>query len=129
MPPQSVLHLDQLQPGMRKMTCFSNIPVQKDFPEGATSYHDFSFLDKNDDPITNAESIRYKLSDGVNIVFDWVDFAPAVAPGEIEIEAVNNITSDCLVLRYLTIEATHNGGKKITQTIAYRLINSPNIVP
>lgn len=106
------------------MTC--TIENQGCFSEGSTSYHDYSFTDKNGDPIETAEAIRYKLSDGVEILKDWEAIEPPTAPGEIEIDgALNIIDGSCK--RFLTIEATHDGGKKIQKTIMYELTNSINI--
>ena len=112
------------------MICYQGIEVQADFPEGTDSSHPFSFKDKNGDPITTAERIEFKLSDAVNIIIDWTDHTPLTAPGEIDINGSDNIVqTPSLRIRYLTIRVTHNNGKKITNTIAYRLVDSPNITP
>jgi len=107
------------------MTCCDPTSTGE-FPEGTTTYHDYSFLDKDGDPITIAEAIKYKLSDGVETLIAWASISPATAPGELEVAAEFNIITNSSD-RFLTFEVTHNGGKKITKTILYTLVKSVNI--
>jgi len=107
------------------MTC-SDLISTGTFPENRTTYHPYSFEDKEGNPITSAEKIEYKLSDGIETLVDWSEINPPTAPGELEIPADDNIIDDS-DKRFLTFKVTHNGGKQITKTILYVLENSVNI--
>ena len=95
-------------------------------PEGATSYHDYIFTDKNGDPITSVDKIEYKLTDGIGTLIDWTEITPPDAPGELEILAIHNIISGS-AKRFLSIKATYNSDKVAQKTIIYDLSNSLNV--
>ena len=97
--------------------------------EGSDSYYEYMLEDKNDNLITLVEAIAWKLSDGVNTLIDWTDIVPPIGQGEINVPGEFNIVADDeFTDRFLTIFATHDGGKKISKTIKYGIINSFNIL-
>jgi hypothetical protein len=87
--------------------------------EGSTSYHAITITDADGAPVT-PESLRYRLmaAEGVEIVA-WTVLA--VDATEIEIASTNNVIGTTGRKRYLTVEATHNGGDKITAETEYWL--------
>lgn len=94
--------------------------------EGSTSYHDISAVGI-DGSVVVPESIRYRLmtSEGVEVVA-WTTVDSQTT--RIEIAATNNIIGTTGKQRYLTVEITHNGGKKITEEVNYTLVNLKGIV-
>jgi hypothetical protein len=89
--------------------------------EGSTSYHAITITDADGAPVT-PEALRYRLmaAEGVEIVA-WTPLA--VDATTIEIDAENNIIGDTGSKRFLTLEATHNGGAKITEEEEYKIVN------
>lgn len=99
-------------------------------PEGCTSYHPYRFLDADGDEVASVESARYKLSSATETLVDWTAIPGTAATGTIEVSADDNIAADATDLRrYLTLEATHGGGKKIVDEKGYVLKNFVGIVP
>lgn len=89
--------------------------------EGSTSYHPIVITDASGEIIT-PEALRYKLSDSLSApLVDWTDILAASTL--VEIQSALNIIGQGGKKRFLTIEATHNGGKKITSEIEYELID------
>lgn len=110
------------------MTCFDELPISKTVEDRTTSYHGYSLFDKAGVEIVTAEVLKYKLSDGLNVLIDWQNISPPSAPGEIEIDGDYNTPASCgLKNRFLSIYAEHSGGEKITTTIRYALKDSYNI--
>lgn len=105
------------------ITC--EIENQGCFNEGQTTYHDYSFFNNAGDPVTLAEKIEYKLSDGISVIKDWTEINPPTAPGQLEISPVDN-TIDKSNDRYLTFRVTHSGSEIIKKPIQYELIKDPN---
>jgi hypothetical protein len=89
--------------------------------EGSTSYHAITITDADGAPVT-PEALRYRLmaAEGVEIIA-WT--ALAVDATEIEVDAADNIIGETGSKRFLTLEATHNGGDKITSELEYKIVN------
>lgn len=97
--------------------------MAKKVKEGTTSYHTYEFLDSDDVQVPSVESARYKLSSARGILIDWTDISGTAATGTIEIASTYNVMNDVTdIYRYLTIEATHNGGDKISDEEIYTLV-------
>ena len=92
--------------------------------EGSTSDHSISFFDSGGVAVT-PESLRYRVTDGSVDVVPWAILANNAT--EIEISATANTIGTVSNKRYLTVEATHNGGDKITSEIVYTLANLKGI--
>ena len=89
--------------------------------EGSTSTHAISFTGADGLPVT-PESLRYRVTAGPEIdVVAWATIANNST--SIEISATSNTIGTTGSKRYLTVEATHNGGDKITSEIAYSLVD------
>lgn len=107
------------------MTSCAVIDVSTCIQNGSTSYHDYAFLDADGDPITVAEKLEYKLTDGFSTLIDWTEIDPPTAPGTLEIdESFNTFTVGGPDMRYLSFRVTHSGGKVIEQTVIYRLVGA-----
>lgn len=98
-------------------------------PEGSTSYHPYSLKDKDGVVVPSVEGLEYKISTwGKETVLDWTAL-PLLPSGAIEVTAEQNTiaaseTSSTTSLmatvgRYITLRATHNGGKTIAGEIQY----------
>lgn len=89
--------------------------------EGSTSYHPIVITDASGEIVT-PEALRYKLSDSLSTsLVDWTVISAETTL--IEIQSSLNIIAQGGKKRFLTIEATHDGGKKITSEIEYELID------
>lgn len=89
--------------------------------EGSTSYHPIVITDASGEIVT-PEALRYKLSDSLSTALvDWTTISAVSTL--IEIQSTLNTIGVGGVKRFLTIEATHDGGKKITSEIEYELID------
>ena len=88
--------------------------------EGATSSHSISFFDSDGSAVV-PESLRYQVSDGSVFSIQWTTIANSTA--EIKISATINTIGIGGNERYLTVEATHNGGDKITSEVVYTLVD------
>lgn len=86
--------------------------------EGSTSYHAIAFFDKDGVSVV-PESLRYHVTDGTAEVVPWTTIAAGAT--EIEISATANTIGSGASKRYLAVEATHNGGDKITNEALYYL--------
>lgn len=89
--------------------------------EGTTTYHALAFFDAAGDPVT-PEALRYRLTrnNGVELIA-WT--ALPADTTEIEIPAAMNLITTAAPgrRRHLTVEATHDGGKIITEELDYYL--------
>jgi hypothetical protein len=93
--------------------------------EGSTSYHPITIIDK-DGVAATPESLRYRLTgNNGEEVIEWTTIETNSA--EIEVDATSNTIGTTGAKRYLTVEATHNGGDKITSELAYTLVNLKGI--
>lgn len=91
--------------------------MNKVISEGSTSYHSLSFAGKDGEAVT-PEALRYRLQDGrKNVLVDWTALPPSTI--DIEIDAAHNIIGAGGQARIITVEVTHNGGRKITRAIGY----------
>lgn len=98
--------------------------------EGRTSYHSYEFLDGDDVQVPSVESKRYKLSSATATLIDWTAIAGTAPAGTITIAAEHNIMADADdTRRYVTIEATHNGGEIITDELGYVIVDLVGVVP
>lgn len=98
--------------------------------EGCTSYHPYSFMDADGVAVPSVEASRYKLTAAGGVLIDWTDIAGTSASGTIEIPAEHNVAASASDLRrWLTIEATHGGGKKIVDEVAYVIKNFVGVEP
>lgn len=89
--------------------------------EGSTSYHAISFTDQSGAPVV-PEALRYRLTAGEGaIILDWVDLSSDAT--EVIVSSEHNIIGSQGAKRYLTIQATHNGGEIITEEVAYTIVN------
>lgn len=96
--------------------------------EGSTSYHPLEMLDR-DGVAVIPEALRYKVTgeNGVELV-PWSSLS--INAELVEISAtVNTIGLTGGKKRYLTMEATHSGGDKITDELEYGLVNLKGITP
>ena len=85
--------------------------------EGSTSYHTLDIEGKDGEPVT-PEALRYRLQDGrKNVLVDWTVLPTATI--DFEIDAAHNIIGAGGQERIITVEVTHNGGRKITSAIGY----------
>lgn len=89
--------------------------------EGSTSYHPIGLVDK-DGAVVAPEALRYKVTAGDGSVLVQWETIPANST-EIEVSAAVNTISAGGNRRTLTVEATHNGGDKITAETTYTLEN------
>jgi len=113
--------------GTNKMSCqlIENLGC---IDEGSDSFYEYILENKEEYPIELADLLKWKLSDGVNILIDWTEIIPPAGQGEINIPGEFNVVADDeFTDRFLTIFATHDGGKQISKTIKYGIINSFNI--
>lgn len=89
--------------------------------EGTTTYHALQLLDADGDPVT-PEALRYRLTgdNGVELIA-WT--ALPAETTEIEIPGARNLITTTVPgrRRHLTVEATHDGGKIITEELDYYL--------
>jgi len=94
---------------------------QLNVPEGSTSYHAIKIIGPDGLPAV-PEALRYRLmASEAATIRDWV-----VIPEDstvIEISAADNTIGQDGADRYLAVEATHNGGKKITSELKYTIID------
>lgn len=89
--------------------------------EGSTSYQSISFTDKNGAAIPAPSAVRYKVcTDTGAVLVPWTNLNPPDI-GEIEISAEVNTIGRNGRKRFLTVEATHGIGKKITTEFVYEL--------
>lgn len=89
--------------------------------EGSTSYHPIEPVDK-DGAVVTPEALRYKVTAGDGTVLvPWTTIPASTI--EIEVSAAANTVTTGGNRRILTIEATHNGGDKITAEATYTLEN------
>ena len=89
--------------------------------EGSTSYHALAFYGA-DGLEANPEAIRYRLTaDGGAELIPWT--ALGLDCRLIEISAELNTIGGIGAKRYLIVEATHNGGDKITQELGYTIFD------
>lgn len=85
--------------------------------EGSTSYHSLAFTGKDGEVII-PEALRYQLQDGAdNVLIEWTVLPTNTI--EIEIAAEHNLIGPGSKDRVLTVEVTHNGGRKITKDLRY----------
>jgi hypothetical protein len=63
--------------------------------------------------------LRYRVTDGVTDIVPWATLSNVAT--SVEVSATANTIGTGGNKRYLTVEATHNGGDKITSEIAYTL--------
>ena len=94
------------------------------YHEGTAVTFLYSLKDKNGDPVTAPTSIKYKLSDGVNVLIDWTTL-DAVAPGEVVISGDKNMI-DSIKERICTLHFISDN-EDTYQPFKYVLINDPNI--
>ena len=89
--------------------------------EGTTTQHTLEFLDADGDQVT-PEALRYRLTgdNGVELIA-WT--ALPAETTEIEIPGARNLITTTVPgrRRHLTVEATHDGGKIITEELDYYL--------
>ena len=88
--------------------------------EGSTSYHAIIITDKSGATVV-PESLRYKLSDSIGVLIEWTSLD--ISTTEIVIPAAMNVIGIYGRKRFLTVEATHNGGDKIPSEIEYELVD------
>lgn len=89
--------------------------------DGSTSYHSISILDHND-AVVVPESIRYRVVSGQGTQkIGWTSVNAETT--EIEVSAAANTIGADGIERYLTVEVTHNGGRKIMGEAHYTLVN------
>lgn len=98
--------------------------------EGQASYHDYSLLDADGDPVESVETLRYTVGDGTNTLVDWTDIAAPTGTGTIVVPGpVNRLSSRKLNRRYVTLLAVHDGGNHMTHEIVYAIIPLVGIDP
>ena len=93
--------------------------------EGSTSYHSITITNEAGVAVT-PEALRYRLvaGNGIELVA-WTDLPTSTT--EIEVSAAHNTVGASGKRRYLTVEATHGGGDKITNELTYILIDFQGI--
>lgn len=93
--------------------------------EGSTSYHSLAFTDK-DGAAVSPSALRYRVTSGTGtdlVPWETIDAGST----EIEISATVNTIGANGNKRFLTVEATHNGGDKITAELEYTIKNLTGI--
>ena len=95
--------------------------------EGSTSYHPLTIENKDGVTVT-PEALRYRLlaDDGTELVA-WTSLSTSAT--EIEVSATHNTIGTSGKKRYLTVEATHSGGDKITEELTYTLVGLQGVAP
>ena len=109
--------------------------------EGKTSTHVFTLTDKDGDPITSVEGLKYTVLEGVaygsaqdaSTILDWTNLSlilSAEGTGEVEVPGpLNRLSASDMVMRYLTIMAIHDGGDQLPVGIEYRIIPTAGVTP
>lgn len=88
--------------------------------EGTTTQHTLEFLDAAGDPVV-PEALRYRVEGDLDVeIVAWTSL-PAETTEIVVPGAVNLIGENGGRKRHLTVEATHNGGKIITEELEYYL--------
>lgn len=97
--------------------------------EGTTSYHDYSLLDEDGDAVSSLEALEYKVVSNLGTVWvDWTSIDSPTATGTITVSATTNTKAAANdIKRYVTLRATYNSGKKITNEFDYTLVDLKGI--
>jgi hypothetical protein len=95
--------------------------TKKTVNEGSTSYHALDIRSAAG-AVVVPEVLRYRLTAGEGIdIVPWTPLSTAAV--EVEISAESNIIGTIGKKRYLTVEATHGGGDKITSELEYSIVD------